>query len=224
MTNENSLEKLTKILLEDENKFARMKAAISISKLGDDAKDGIPALIQALEEDESSRIREEAAKALGKVGKGNNKVAIALVDAMIEDLSENVRVYAAESMGEIGEVAVPALLDVLRKESNIEVKEKAIDAIGFIGSWAREEAPDLINSLIIEIIQSLSRNPVEKLHRVASEAILKMGEAAIKPLIKEYKTSTNSDVSREIEITLEKLAEKLGYRNRQALIRSYDSD
>ena len=224
MTNEDSLEQLIKILLENENKFDRMKAAISISKLGEEAKDGIPALIRALEKDESSRIREEAAKALGKVGKGNNKVAIALVDAMMDDASENVRVYAAESMGEIGEVAVPALLDVLRKESNIEVKEKAIDAIGIIGSWAKTEAPGLINSLIIEIIQSLSQNPVEKLHRIASEAILKMGEAAIKPLIKEYKINTNSDVSREIEITLEKLAEKMGYRNRQALIRSYDSD
>lgn len=219
----NTIEDLIKKLLESD-KIERMRAAIALGELGEEANEAVPALIQALQEDESSRIREEAAKALGKAGKGINKVAAALVDAMMDDPAENVRVYAAESMGEIGDVAVPALFDVLRKESNIEVKEKAIDAIGVIGVWAKREAPDLINSLVLEIIQVIAANSFETLHRVASEAMLKMGEAAVKPLIKSYKTQTNSDVLREIEITLEKFAEKLGYRNRQALIRSHDSD
>lgn len=219
----NTVEDLTRILLEGE-KIERMRAAIALSKLEEEANEAIPALILALRKDESSRIREEAAKALGKVGKGINKVAAALVDAMMDDPAENVRVYAAESMGEIGDVAVPALFDVLRKESNIEVKEKAIDALGVIGNWAKKEAPDLINSLVLEIIQEIAGNSFETLHRVASDAMLKMGEAAVKPLIKSYKIQTNLDVLREIEITLEKLAEKLGYRNRQALIRANDSD
>jgi len=219
----NNIEKLINNLLESGDKITRMRAAIALGNIGENANEAIPALIQALENDESSRIREEAAKALGKVGKGNNKVAAALVDAMMDDSSENVRVYAAESMGEIGDVAVPALFDVLRKETNIEVKEKAIDAIGVIGSWAKKEAPDLVSSLILEIVQVISDNPLEKLHRVASDAMLKMGEVAVKPLVRAYRENANSDVLREIEITLEKFAEQLGYRNRQALIRANDS-
>ncbi len=218
----NTIEDLTRKLLEGD-KIERMRAAIALSKLEEETDEAIPALILALREDESSRIRVEAAKALGKVGKGINKVAAALVDAMMDDSAENVRVYAAESMGEIGDVAVPALFDVLRKESNIDVKEKVIDALGIIGAWAKNEAPDLINSLVLEIIQVIAENSLETLHRVASNAILKMGKAAVKPLIKSYKKQKNQHVLREIEITLEKLAEKLGYRNRQALIRAFES-
>ncbi|NHJ05989.1 MAG: HEAT repeat domain-containing protein [Candidatus Heimdallarchaeota archaeon] len=222
--NQKNLEDLTKDLLESDEKITRMRAAITLSSMGEKAKEAIPALIEAIEKDESSKIREEAAKALGKIGKGIPSVATALVNAMMDDKSENVRIYAAESMADIGEVAVPALLDVLRKESNIEVKEKTIDALGSIGAWAQKEAPGLVNSLVAEIIKVISKEPNELIHRVSSEAFLKMGEAAIKPLIKAYRDYSDASVLREIEITLEKLAGKLGYRNRQALIRVFDSD
>ena len=222
--NQKNIDTLRKELLESDEKITRMRAAIALGEMGEFAKDAIPTLVIAIKEDESSKIREEAAKALGKIGKGIPEAASALVNAMMDDESENVRIYAAESMADIGEVAVPALLDVLRKENNIEVKEKTIAALGSIGAWAKKEAPEMIKTLVKEIVDTTSKEPNELIHRVATEAFLKMGEEAVKPLIDSLKRCSNTDTCREIEITLEKFAEKLGYRNRQALIRIFDSD
>lgn len=217
-------ELLLKQLEPTNDKITRMRAAIALGNIQNISDEIMNALIDSLRNDESSKIREEAAKSLGKIGQGQEKVAIALVDAMRDDSAESVRVYSAEAMGEIGEVAIPALLDVLKKESNVEVKEKALEAIGHIGLKINKDSPDLVKRMILEMIDVVNTENKESLHRKASEAILLMGEAAIAPLIKAYRTYSSTDVLREIEITLEKLAGKLGYRNRQALIRANDTE
>ncbi|MFW9924103.1 MAG: HEAT repeat domain-containing protein [Candidatus Thorarchaeota archaeon] len=211
-------------LQESDDKIIRMKAAISLGKITENREEAIIALINTLKGESSSKVREEIVKSLGKLGKGNTKVAAILVETMMDDISESVRVYATEAMGEIGNVAVPALFSVLKNESNIEVKSKAIDALGFIGAWAKKEEPDLVQPVVAEIIRIIAEQPIEILHRQASEAILKMGQPAVKPLIQAYYTFTTSDVKKELEITLEKLAEQLHYRNRQALIRAFEND
>ena len=62
--------------LEPKNdKIIRMRAAIALSDLGEEAKEAIPALLLTLKEDESSKVRENAAKALGQMGINVSEVA-----------------------------------------------------------------------------------------------------------------------------------------------------
>lgn len=221
MTQE-KIQELIKNLEPKNDKIIRMRAAIALSDLGEEAKEAIPALLLTLKEDESSKVRENAAKALGQMGKNVSKVAKALVNSMHDDEAESVRLVAAESLGELGDVAVPALLTVLRNENNIGVLEKTIETLGKIGLWAKSEEPELINSLVSEILLVIGKNTIESLHIVAVETITKMGEAAIKPLLKVYKSEESIDVKTVIEVIFERLAQQLGYRNGAALIRIHD--
>lgn len=221
MTKE-KIQELIKNLDPINNKITRMRAAITLGDLGKEANEATEALLFTLKEDESSKVRESAAKALGQIVSNDSTVATSLVDSMLDDEAESVRLIAAESLGELGDIAVPALLSVLRKETNVGVIEKTLETLGKIGLWAKSEEPDLINSIISEIITVIGKYTIESLHIVAVETIVKMGETAITPLLKAYKTEESVDVKTVIDVIFERLAQQLGYRNRAALIRVND--
>jgi HEAT repeat protein len=218
------IQKLIKELKEGENKLIRLRAAIALGDIEDEEWEITNSLRAAYLEEENAKVREEIVKSLGRKGKGSNEIVSTLVDAMMDDKSESVREYAAESLGELGDIAIPAILSTIRNESNVQVIEKAITTLGEIGKRVQKEAPELIKSLITDIITVLEKYNLEVLHREATSAFCKMGEAAVLPLLEHYKKQENVDVKRQLEITFERLAEKLGYRNRLALIRAYDSE
>ncbi|NHJ86740.1 MAG: HEAT repeat domain-containing protein [Asgard group archaeon] len=219
------MEKTSDLILKlspENDKIVRMRAALALGESQHNSPETIKALLDVLKNDESSKVRENAARALGQIGKEISTVAVALVNSMLDDQADSVRQISAESLGQLGEKAVPALLSVLRKESNVGVIEKTIETLGGIGVWAQTEEPDLVNSLVIEILSVIKKNTIESLHIVAIDTILKMGKAAIKPLLQIYKTEESKDVHTVIDVILEKLAIQLGYRNRATLIRIHD--
>ncbi|MBN1330009.1 MAG: HEAT repeat domain-containing protein [Candidatus Heimdallarchaeota archaeon] len=206
----------------ENDKIVRMRAAMTLGESKISSPEVIKALLDVLNTDESSKVRENAARALGQVGKETPNVAVALVKSMLDDQAESVRQISAESLGELGEKAVPALLSVLRNETNVGVIEKTIETLGRIGIWAQTEEPELVNSLVTEILSVIKKNNIESLHIVAIDTILKMSKATIYPLLRIYKSEESKDVRTVIDVILEKLAIQLGYRNRAALIRIHD--
>jgi len=211
--------------LEPENdKIVRMRAAIGLANCAEEAKNAIPALLNALKNDESSKVREQAAKALGEIAKKvpNTSIPQKLVDSMLDDPSESVRLIAAEALGELGEKAIPALSIVMRSEADLGVLEKTIETLGKIVETIGKDQQELLQSMLTEIIAVVKKHTVESLHLAAIDAILKMGEPAIKPLLKIFRQEESKDVKTVIEIIFEKLAQKLGYRNKAALIRTHD--
>jgi len=211
--------------LDPENdKIVRMRAAIGLGNFGEEATKAIPALINTLKNDESSKVREHAAKALGEIAKKVPETSIPqkLVDSMLDDPSESVRLIAAEALGELGEKAIQALSIVMCSEADLGVLEKTIETLGKIVETIGSEHQELPQSMITEIITVVKKHTVESLHLAAIDAILKIGEPAIKPLLKIFREEASKDVKTVIEIIFEKLAQKLGYRNKAALIRTHD--
>lgn len=112
------------------------------------------------------------------------------VEGLIETLKDNhspvrEREEAARALGEIGEPAVKPLIEALEDE-NLLVQEWAIKALGKIGD-AKAVKP-LIES--ISRTQHIRFRPVVQLDILlvkAVEALVKIGEPAVKPLIKALK-------------------------------------
>ena len=80
---------------QDEDSSVRSNAAIALGNIGEDAKDAVPALIQALQ-DQNSEIRYHAAMALGEIGSGAADAVSALIQALQD---QDVRVIAAYALG-----------------------------------------------------------------------------------------------------------------------------
>jgi len=99
-------------VLGDKEVGNRFYAAEALGKIGEPAKEAVPALIKALGDEKAEKVRSNVAEALGKIGDAQ------AVPALIEALSDEVwgvRYSAARALGEIGEPAVPALIEALSK-------------------------------------------------------------------------------------------------------------
>lgn len=113
-------------------------------------EEAAPILINALK-DKNNTIFASAAEALGKLGK---PVVPYLID-LLQQGADDARCVAAWQLGELRYTdAVPALLSVIRENSNIEISALAIWALGEIGfgpkdvmetlNWAKAQAePDI---------------------------------------------------------------------------------
>ncbi len=178
---------LTEALLRDPDKNVRKEAARSLGKLG--AEEARPALRHAVRFDTSKRVRKAAEKALGQLppplpplvrreyrypepdyGRFDREYREAYdkLDRLLRELrsgDEDDREEAAKKLGKLEDRrAVPALVDVLRRDPEEDVREKAAEALGRIGDrsalpalrWAerhdreddvREEAEEAIEKI-----------------------------------------------------------------------------
>jgi HEAT repeat protein len=110
----------------------------------------VPALIDALK-DTNNTIFASAADSLGRVG----KPAVPYLIDLLQKGADDARCVAAWKLGELRYTdAVPALVEVIQKNENVEISALAIWALGEIGfstqdvmdvlSWAKEEEePDI---------------------------------------------------------------------------------
>ena len=112
-----------------------------LAKIGEDASDAVPALVQLLP-DGDVNVRASAAKALGAIGKGAVDAVPSLVQ-LLPDEDTNVRINAAEALAEIGRDAVPALVQLLPDEDT-NVRASAVWTLAKIGKAA---VPALIQTL-----------------------------------------------------------------------------
>ena len=85
--------------LKNQDETVRRNAAEALGKLGQAAKDAVPALIRTLK-DRNEAVRRSAAEALGKLGPAANDAVPALIK-VLNDRSEEVRRSAAKAMGKL---------------------------------------------------------------------------------------------------------------------------
>lgn len=143
---------LARALYEEDLKFYAVQA---LAKIGRDAEEAIPALIQALDDD-MAKVRYYSAKTLSKIGP-RAKDAIPKLVRMLdvpEKIDFNNRqhlealanrraaICALGSMGSHSEPAVSKLVEILHRVP-IEGSEEAATALGGIGSAARDAVPAL---------------------------------------------------------------------------------
>jgi HEAT repeat protein len=125
----------------------RRAAAKELAELGSEAKDAVPALIQALK-DNDAFVRRFSAEALGKIG-ADSKAAAAL-EALLKNKSEKKEVQeaAVTALGNMGGLGVGALIAVLKDhEKENVVRRKAAEALGKIGKDAHSAVSALTEAL-----------------------------------------------------------------------------
>lgn len=129
----------------------RKQAADTLRRLGPEARQAIPALIQALG-DEDDYVRGLVVAALSTVGRRAEESIPALLEAL-EDESEYRREGAADALGSIGstqgaEAVIPALIQALEDPSPL-VRRQAAGSLGFLSELGSQDGaiPALIQAL-----------------------------------------------------------------------------
>ncbi|MBT3265689.1 hypothetical protein HN371_00975 [Candidatus Poribacteria bacterium] len=151
-------------------------------------------------------VRLEVVRALGTLG----RPAVPLLSRALADTSRRVRLAAVEEIGGLGQAAadaVPLLLAELKDESGAEMQCRAAEALGRIGSAAREAAEPLQRlarhddarlratataalaatgvppeTVVPQLIEALE-DPSDEVRERAAEALVSLGEAALPLLV-----------------------------------------
>jgi HEAT repeat protein len=131
---------LIHILERGENSWTQRDAICALGKMGGQAVDAAPALVQVLWSSDPD-LPFVAANALGDIGP---EAVLPLIQAL-EDGNERVRWFAAYALGRIGPDAgdaIPALARVLEEERNHSVREAAAEALEAITvlEWSADAA------------------------------------------------------------------------------------
>ncbi len=181
-----------------DDKYVRIIAAKMLPKLGQEAKEAIPALEKALH-DKESEVRQYSAETLSTL----NRESIPVFIRLLSDYDENVRKTAAESLGKMGQEAidsVPALTKLLHDQS-FEVRVAAEEALKTIlnkdefsqilsqenNHQVEKEAPKVIEPQPVEI-ESVSelikalKDEDYNTRQAAAEKLGKMGPKAKKAI------------------------------------------
>ncbi len=108
--------------LSDETREVRERAAEALGKIGEPAKEAIPALLEALG-DEAREVRERAAEALGKIGKPAKGAIPVLIEAL-NDESDRVRESAAEALEKLGYKIRPSMTGIGKEGATFEDGKK----------------------------------------------------------------------------------------------------
>jgi len=146
-----------------DSSYAGELAAEVIGDIGPAAEPAVPALINLLKVGPFSANR--AAEALGKIGPAAKAAVPALVVALQSRDNGALRFYAAEALVTIDPkaaiAALPELIDNAKKKQN-HFRERAIKALGKIGSEANSAIPVLTEAL---------KDSDEKIRTAAAEAL-----------------------------------------------------
>ena len=148
----------------------RVNAASALGKMGEVAKDAVPALIEALN-DSHEQVRRKSASALGYIGAKARIAVPALIRALSVDESASVRSATARALGQIGDpAAVSALIKVLHDMDKV-VRNGASAALVQIGKPA-----------VSELIEALDHDSLA-IRRRATIALGQIGEPEAVPAL-----------------------------------------
>ena len=136
----------------------REEAVKSLGKIGSDAIEAVPTLIDAVKED---ALCWEAVNALGMVG---GKTAMhALCDSLLNDSDMGVRFRAGDSLGKIKDKeAVPTLIKALSDRDEF-VRESAASALGKIGD---QRATNALNEALSDSSEFVSKMAKKALNEI----------------------------------------------------------
>ena len=130
--------------LTDGSVQVRKMAASALGEIGPDARQAIPALIQALG-DVDEGVRRRVALSLGEMGAEARSAAPALI-LTLRDGSSSVRRWAAAALGEIGPTApaaIPALIAALAQD---DMRDRAVVVAALVKMGGRA-VPRLVEAL-----------------------------------------------------------------------------
>jgi HEAT repeat protein len=124
-------------MLRDPNPTVQAQGAYGLSRLGPEARDAVPALIEAMKGE--TLVRENAALALGQIGPEAREAVPTLIE-VLNDPEWTVRRHAAIALGEIGPDAMQAVrnLEKLRKDPDRLVRRAAEEALAKIRAALRK--------------------------------------------------------------------------------------
>ena len=122
--------------LQDEVVHVCVNATKALGRIGEGAKDVVPALIQLLQDqDTEGFVRANAARALGRIGEGTKDAVPALIP-LLKDQDVGISVNAVGALGRIGkgsEDAVSALIQALQ-DQDADVRWNAAEILTKIGT------------------------------------------------------------------------------------------
>jgi HEAT repeat protein len=126
--------------LKARDRNVRLHAVAALGEMGPQAREAVPALVEALRD---VRIRDEVLKALGNIGSETPEAAPAYLESL---RIEGLRMLAAEKLERIGRPAVPTLIDAL-KDEDPDIRETAARILGNLGPQADQAVPALTAAL-----------------------------------------------------------------------------
>lgn len=206
--------------LKNKNEDVKCNILYALGKLGSDASDAVPAIIESFYDKEFNSktnaayalikvgtpavpflieslknedpvVRASAAWALGKIGHSAKEAVPALVE-ILKDNDKEVRYYAAESLGEMrSPVVVPDLVKTVA-DSDYQVSESAVHALRNIGTAA---VPDLIQLLKTD-------DPLRKANIARTLGQIKPPAKEAIPALLEALNDRNSDVKMAVLFAL----------------------
>jgi len=183
---------------DDSDEEVISEAAKALGKIGPEAKDAVPALINVLNY-EYGNVKQYAAEALGNIGSEVKGTIPALIKVLKNEYEDSdVRKSAARALGKIGPTAkdaVPVLVEALKNEyENKDIRDckDYIIALGYIGPAAKDAVPELV-----ELLQDEERT--NKMY--AAEALGKIGPEAKDAVPALINALNHKDVSVEISIS-----------------------
>jgi HEAT repeat protein len=120
-----------RLMLHDPKPAVQVQGAFGLSRIGKEAADAIPDLIEGLTKE--PLLRQTAALALGNIG-AEAKSAVPALTTALKDPAWTVRRQAAIALGQIGPDAGPALpsLEKLARDKDRQVARAAIEAVSRI--------------------------------------------------------------------------------------------
>ncbi|MHB1558173.1 MAG: HEAT repeat domain-containing protein [Isosphaeraceae bacterium] len=141
--------------LKDEDPRVCWYAAEALANIGPEARDAVPALIEALQSDAVATGKDEenynvltkapirliAAYALARIGP-DARAAVPALTAALSGPDSRVRLTAAGALGRMGAAASPSVPDLVRlatRGSNIQVAVQAAESLRQLGPIARKE-------------------------------------------------------------------------------------
>ncbi|QDV50123.1 HEAT repeat domain-containing protein [Gimesia fumaroli] len=203
---------LTK-LLTSSSPIVRAQAAIAIGDFGADAKSAVPDLIKLLS-DSDLNVKLDATTALGEIGP-DASAAVPQISSAMQAGPTALTLTGASALASIGEASVPALNEMLAKDSPLKLL--AIHVLGEIGAASKAAIPELLKltdspdadireTAIISLgemgpaaisvepeLLKILEDSKGKTRNTAVYALSKIGSKKVLPIIKKYAESTNED-------------------------------
>jgi HEAT repeat protein len=157
----------------------------TLAKLGKDSVPGLVSFLSGKNKAAEEDTRAACVTALGNIGPAGGKESASVLRSTLNDTSEKLKVRqaAAAALGKLGAEAVPAigaLINVSKEGTDDTLRTNAITSLAMLVPVVKEDAARDILKALSAAMKDKKKPAIAK---KAVEALLKMGQAAVPPLI-----------------------------------------
>jgi HEAT repeat protein len=173
----------------------RLSAAQILGQIGPRADAAVPALLETLH-DADPQVRATAALSLGRIGTRIDEVVPALAKMLARP---GDRISALKGIFQLrgkAKDAIPAIVEVMRKDADGEARWHAAEALAKMGPAAQPALPQLIEALNDEV-PAVRSHAAESLGRIGPEA--KSSLPALRGLVNDPDAEVRAEAGRAIK-------------------------